>query len=372
MIEVATGGGKTVFAEMCIQDVISSNGAQHVLVLVPSLALLDQWYVSFFEEFGVAVDEVAAWSGRSRPSKPALINIMVLNTARRHAERIRSSGPTMIVVDECHRAATPLNQAALAGAHPAALGMSATPIREYDDGFEKYLRPTLGDIVFRYDLNAASADGLLSVFDLVNISVPLTSSESRQYKELTRRLIRLRHSRDQEAGAEYEKILLRRRARVSALAAVRVPVCARVIDRHRALRCMIFHEDIAEAEKLLRLLRERGHSVTIYHSRIAAEVRRDNLRLYRKGAFDVLISCRALDEGVNIPETQVAIIASASASTRQRIQRLGRVLRPAPGKQHATVYTLYATEVEEQRLATEASELEGARSVSWERAAVVP
>jgi superfamily II DNA or RNA helicase len=124
------------------------------------------------------------------------------------------------------------------------------------------------------------------------------------------------------------------------MARLRVPVAAHLIDRHRGLRAMLFHEDVGEATRLLDLLKKRGHSATIYHSRIAGPLRRDNLRLYRKGVFDVLVSCRALDEGINIPETQLAIIASATASERQRVQRLGRVLRPASGKTHALIYTL--------------------------------
>jgi superfamily II DNA or RNA helicase len=68
---------------------------------------------------------------------------------------------------------------------------------------------------------------------------------------------------------------------------------------------------------------------------------------------------------MNAPETTVAVIASSTASVRQRIQRLGRVLRPAPGKTHATVYTIYATASEEQRLRKEENGLHGVASVAW-------
>ena len=96
-------------------------------------------------------------------------------------------------------------------------------------------------------------------------------------------------------------------------------------------------------------------------------IRRDNLRLYRQGIFDVLVSCRALDEGMNVPETAVAIVASSTASYRQRIQRLGRVLRPAPGKRMASIYTIYATNQEEERLKEEAAGLQNAEAVQWFR-----
>jgi superfamily II DNA or RNA helicase len=140
---------------------------------------------------------------------------------------------------------------------------------------------------------------------------------------------------------------------------------------HMGTRTIIFHESIDEAERLLQYLGGRGHSATIYHSNISSAIRRDNLRLYRRGVFDVLVTCRALDEGINIPETRIAIIASATASVRQRIQRLGRVLRPAPGKSSSLIYTLYATEAEEARLAKEANNIEAAAlSITWRRSAI--
>jgi superfamily II DNA or RNA helicase len=87
--------------------------------------------------------------------------------------------------------------------------------------------------------------------------------------------------------------------------------------------------------------------------------------MFRKGVVDILVTCRALDEGANIPETELAIVAAATASQRQRIQRLGRVLRPAKGKTRATVFTLYATDIERRRLKTEQNQLGEFVSVSW-------
>jgi superfamily II DNA or RNA helicase len=105
----------------------------------------------------------------------------------------------------------------------------------------------------------------------------------------------------------------------------------------------------------------------VYHSRIGHVVRRENLRLFRRGVFDVLVCCRALDEGMNVPEASVAIVASSTASTRQRIQRLGRVLRPAPGKTSATIYTLYATSQERERLIREERSVTEYATVRWQK-----
>jgi superfamily II DNA or RNA helicase len=82
----------------------------------------------------------------------------------------------------------------------------------------------------------------------------------------------------------------------------------------------------------------------------------------------VLVTCRALDEGFNVPETEIGIIAASTATRRQRIQRLGRVVRPAKGKHRATIYTLVATAPEIARLKQEEQDLEGVADVKWIRA----
>jgi len=84
----------------------------------------------------------------------------------------------------------------------------------------------------------------------------------------------------------------------------------------------------------------------------------------------VLVTCRALDEGANVPEANIAIIARSTSSTRQRIQRLGRVLRPAAKKSAATVYTLFTGEDEREQLANEARGLEGVARIVWKRGAI--
>ena len=126
-------------------------------------------------------------------------------------------------------------------------------------------------------------------------------------------------------------------------------------------------ESIDSAVAIHSLLKQQNHSVALYHSRLSPSVRRENLKMFRLGLIDILVTCRALDEGANIPETCLAIVAAATASQRQRIQRLGRVLRPSKGKEKAIIYTLFATEVERRRLLEEQSLLEEFVSVKWQR-----
>ncbi len=370
IVSVVTGAGKTLFAEMCMAAYRNSQPGGLIFVLVPTLALLDQWYVSLSEDMGLGESDIGTFSGEGHARGWRDVNLVVLNTSRVLHQRIPAER-SMLVVDECHRAATPENSKALSARYAATLGMSATPERDYDAGMEELLVPSLGPLVYTYDYNAAAADGVVAPFDLVNIGVDMSVRELSEYERLTKKIaVQLRRLHAGEDVEPAVRRLLQQRAAVAAQASMRIPVTIRLIEDNRGARTLVFHERIPAANQIYEALRRRGVSATIYHSRIDGVVRRDNLRLFRRGAFEVLVTCRALDEGVNVPETRVAVIASSTASTRQRIQRLGRVLRPAPGKASATVYTIYASEPEHRRLAGEAADLVGARSVSWQKASV--
>lgn len=367
---VVTGAGKTIFAAQCLLDFLEAEPDGRVVIVVPTLALLDQWHIDLQEDLGVAFDDIATYSGEGRAAEPRTLNLMVLNTARTEAPTINGE-PTFLIVDECHRAASQENAHALGGSHAATLGLSATPERDYDEGLTKVLVPALGPIVYDYDYGQARRDGVITKFVLVNVAVPLLSAERKRYGILSKQVQAAMKELEVDGGDQDRvKVALRRRAALSARAAKRIPVAAWLADQHRGQRTVIFHEEINAAERIYSLLRERDHNVTLYHSKVAPHVRRDNLRLFRRGVFQVLVSCRALDEGVNVPEAEIGVIASSTASSRQRIQRLGRVLRPAGGKTQATVYTLYATEIEERRLSDEAERLEGASEILWQRARV--
>ena len=368
---VVTGGGKTIFAQMCMQVFRERYPDGHFVIIVPTLALLDQWYVSLREDLLITDDSIATFSGESHPGNFAIVNLMVVNTARIYAPKVPEKYDAMLIVDECHRVASPSNSLALKGNYTASLGISATPEREYDDLFNSVLVPALGQVIFRYDYHQALQDDVIVPFDLINVSTDMTPEEQQQYDDATldiARTFQRVQSGDLDRNALSRK--LQRRSRLAASSVRRIPVTIRLAEQNRGSRLIIFHESIDSAEIILRVLTTMQFNATIYHSRISAELRRDNLRLYRSGVFDILVTCRALDEGVNIPETDVAIIASSTGSTRQRIQRLGRVLRPAPGKPRAKIYTIYVSKPEEVRLVKEARDLVGTGEVTWMRSSI--
>ena len=368
VVSVVTGGGKTTFALMCMQVFRKHAPDCRFIIVVPTLALLDQWFINLREDLAVPKATIACFSGEDRPSQFTNINLMVMNTAREYACKAAKTQNSMLIVDECHRAATQSNALSLRGKHKATLGISATPEREHDDLFNDVLVPKLGPIIFRYDYNQALRDGVIVPFDLVNVSTNMTREEQIQYDNAT---VDIARTYDKlKSGTVSKNLLVRklqRRARMAASSIQRIPVAIRLAEQHRESRMIIFHESIDAAETILKILLARRFNATVYHSRVSPEMRRDNLRLYSKGIFDVLVTCRALDEGVDVPETEIAIVVSSTGSLRQRIQRLGRVLRPALGKPRARIYTIYVSKPEEDRLIREAKMLYDSSSIAWMR-----
>jgi superfamily II DNA or RNA helicase len=155
------------------------------------------------------------------------------------------------------------------------------------------------------------------------------------------------------------------RAGVSKNAIARIGTAVSIAETLRRRRLLIFHESIDVADLIASELRARGHRVVQYHSGIGRDMRRDNLRMFKNGMADVLVCCRALDEGIDVPEADCAILAASTNSHRQRVQRLGRVLRKSSKDKLATVYTLYATDHEEEVLRAEVANLGEVATTKW-------
>ena len=367
VVEVVTGGGKTVFAQLCMQFFFDTRdiGKKQVLIIVPSVSLLDQWFVALQEESGVLPRDIGLLSSQESCKGDEPIIISVVNSARKFTNQLSNRCSLFLIVDECHRAGSPSNSKALLGEFSATLGLSATPKREYDDGFDTYIEPRLGPVIYRYNYVSAAQDGIICPFSLINVKVDMLPDEEEQYRKYSKSIAR---AIGRSAGGhtdEFVKRLLQLRSSVAVNATRRIPVSIKLIERHKSERAIIFHERIDAANHILSILRSRGHRATAYHAKIGPDARRDNLRLFRNGQFDVMVCCRALDEGMNVPEVSVAVIASCTASQRQRIQRLGRILRPSNEKKKASVYTIFATGEERKRLEQEELNLVDVTSVRW-------
>lgn len=360
IVSVVTGGGKTVFALSCIAELRPDT----TLIVVPTAALLEQWWDEAASYFDIPLDAINVITGRSR-IKMGSINLAVINTASGLPLEGRWGG-LFLIVDECHKAASESFRKVLDLKTSASLGLSATPERPYDDGLESVLIPAIGPVIFTYDYGDALKEGVIVPFTLHNIVFDLEEERQAEYDKLTKAIARA----VAQEGVESEKAvaLMLKRARVLNLSMNRVRIALKLVRANLSRKILIFHEDIQACDIISSVLSNAGIANTIYHSKMPVKARVQALQSYRTHQSQVLVTCRALDEGFNVPETEIGIIAASTATRRQRIQRLGRVVRPAPNKEAARIYTLVATAPEIARLKEEEKLLEGVASSHWSKA----
>jgi superfamily II DNA or RNA helicase len=107
-----------------------------------------------------------------------------------------------------------------------------------------------------------------------------------------------------------------------------------LLERHRAQRTLVFvaHNDTAYAVA-------REHLIMPLTCDIGRRERRDVLARFRSGALNALVSAQVLNEGIDVPDAEVGIVVAGRMGEREHVQRVGRLLRPGPGKR-AVVHEL--------------------------------
>ena len=384
IVNVVTGAGKTVFAMAAIDRLRQACPDLRVRIVVPVIPLANQWKNDLMHAMPSEEWRPGFFGGGQRDDPDRRVLIYIINTARTtlaaHMRReFAQNHPVLLICDECHHTQSKENRKIYsfltseieAGKLYYSLGLSATPFGTAND--EVLLR-SLGREIYRYDVEAAVKEGVLSPFTVCEVSASFLADESQKYAELSfeigialRKLLLVCPSlkglpevqfmkrvskmakeadMDPEDPAAAFLILTYQRKEISNLARARIRCAMGILERiSRRDRVLIFCERIAQAEDLMAQLRRReGHSVGLYHSEMTAEARKRVLDQYRSGELRILVSCRCLDEGIDVPEANVGIVMSSSAVSRQRRQRLGRVIRRAPGKAAACLYYIYIRE----------------------------
>jgi superfamily II DNA or RNA helicase len=392
VVEAATGTGKTAVAFAAIERLRARHGEDlRVAIVVPSLALARQWRRNLHSEVGIppgSVGEQHSQPERAWAGQPILLT--VINSARDGLAPVLRSWkdcPTLLIVDECHRAGSEFNALIFAETSTYALGLSATPERD-DRGHLRIVYPALGPPVYSYPLIKALDDGVLAPLRCVNLYVDFTPEESLAWEanrqEVGDTIWMLRRTFPELADAEEDFL-----KRVGRLADDEEPLALKLVSllatRRRLLseaegrqaarrsllewlaargdRALVFHETIASAERSKAELVELGVAVSIDHSEMPKDERERESARFERGSARVYVAVRALDEGVDLPEAAVAVITAGTRSRRQRIQRFGRVLRARPDKTATVISVLVKDTPEEGGVGARDEELVGASRV---------
>lgn len=325
VIVMPTGTGKT---EVALHAIVRCRCA--TLVVSPVRDLMYQWHSRILA--ATRIDAGIIGDGVHRVSP---VSVTTYDSAAIHMPRIGNRFE-LIVFDECHHLPGPMRQdAARMSAAPFRMGLTATPDRR--DGNHVLLDDLIGPRV--YSQAIASARGkTLAQYDVHRIAVHLSDDERARYESLgriVRDYIALR--RKDEPEYDWQSLCSDSGRDVGARSAMKAFHAKRSIE-DRA------EEKLRIIEDLFRL--HAGEPVIVFcgSNAMARDVstrflipcllshcrkreRQEILAGLREGRYPALVANRVLDEGVDLPEVNVAIVIGGGSGTRQAIQRLGRVLR---------------------------------------------
>lgn len=378
-IAVVTGGGKTLIALSCIQRACEQAPDLRAAVVVPTVALAEQWLEVIPRFTTLAPDEVGllGGSGDGDLSRHRVV-VSVLNTAAKILPAMASRHqPMMLIVDECHRAGAPTFSNVLRTPARYRLGLSATPDREEldDDGEpldydEQLVGESLGGVVYAFTLADARAGGWLPDYTIHHHGISLLEGERARYDAVSRRVDdaadqlrglggdtgrgrQLAQRRDEvgeaarsyvAATAERKDLLYRAEERARVAAEI---LRAALSDPASTSRAILFHERIDEAEALFQRLRQGlpGIPIAVENSRMRPVERRAAVADFSSGAVRMLVSVKSLIEGIDVPEADIGVSVASTSSVRQRIQSLGRVLRRSDDpEKRAAMHLIYVAD----------------------------
>jgi len=359
IITHVTGAGKTISALEIVRR--WTRTGRPALILVPGEVLLEQWRTEINRDFGeseVQTLVVGGSSGRrrweaqvgdfSRPA-PALGPRITLATMQSAASdvflnRLHAGRHLLVVGDEVHRLGAPSFRPLFKLDPGGRLGLSATP--------ERYGDPSGSSEIFRFfgaalepivDIGEAVRLERLVPYDYFVHRVSLTDEERKKWDSLTDEIAHAfaSLSRDDQGMPNYSdryRLLLIRRAGIVKQAASKVALARDVlsVEYRPGDRWLVYCDDSAQLRSVSAEVRAAGLPVHEYHSAMAGSREATMTAFATHGG--VLIAIKCLDEGVDIPTVNRALILASSSNPREFIQRRGRVLRSAPGKFSAAIH----------------------------------
>lgn len=332
VVVLPTGAGKSHVAMMAIDAKRRS-----ALVVVPTLDLVRQWYDLLRTTFDVPVGVVGGGEFRLEA-----LTVTTYDSAHIHMENFGNRFG-LVIFDECHH--LPSEAYALAASQclaPFRLGLSATP--ERSDGKESHLDTLIGPVVYRKDIVELSGS-YLADYDVHTVVVELTTDERAEYDSeraiyttfLRSSGIRMGNPSgwndfilraSQSASGQRAMQAYRRQKELAVAAPAKLTVLQELLlNSHRADRVLIFTQDNRTAYQISK----RFLLPVITHQTKVTE-RSRILELFSKGAYNAVATSKVLNEGVDVPDANVAVIISGSGSVKEHVQRLGRILRQKEGK----------------------------------------
>ena len=392
LFAMATGTGKTITSLNCLLEIYKQLGYYKAVILVPTLTLVDQWEDEckkfHFEHIYKVCSKNANWRNEidlllmkesfNLKNKP--LSYIIISTyasfAKDNVFPYLNSLPkrTLLIADEAHNMGSGRILSRLDNIKfQRRIGLSATPNRQFDETGNLKLNKFFGieqHYTFEYSMRDAIEHGFLCRYYYYPHLVYLNDEEMIEYMAISKQLAKF-YNTDKcsfPATNDILKALLLKRKRIIHKAVGKEQVFKKILEeRYREKgnlkytlvyvpegnlpdeqADMFDQSDSIENDEFTEHLIDRYTQIVYEVSPITtvkkftSETKERNKMLadFASGDLEVLTSMKCLDEGVDVPRSEMAIFCASTGNPRQFIQRRGRILRVHKDKYHAIIHDL--------------------------------
>ena len=374
LLEMATGTGKTITALAASVRLLEREGQLAIVIACPYAHLIGQWKTvveAFGYEHVLAVDSSRSWADqlanelldlRAGFTKSLVVLVTHATFSNDKFTQIISSEtvPLLLIVDEVHAVGSPKRRQGLLERYGYRLGLSATPQRWFDKEGSAVLCDYFGDTVFQLPLAEAIPDFLVP-YEYYPFFAELTDDELKEYQQMTRKLIRRAYTVDDAEADELLELYSIFRQRIIKRAENKYRCFEQILDslqspNHTLVYCST--DSPEQMQRVQEILNSRGIVQSRFTGEEPPEERKELLASFASGHHEILVAMKCLDEGIDVPSTRTAILLASSTNPRQFIQRRGRVLRKAEGKDRAVIFDIIIVPTLQGPLDNETLELE--------------
>lgn len=396
LFAMATGTGKTITSLNCLFEIYQRKGYYKAIILVPTITLVNQWEQECrkfrFSNITKVYSKNLTWrdeverilfNEKYKTDKEPEVSYIIISTYASYArEKVFSvlnsfdKKRLLLIADECHNMGSGSLVKRLKDIpYLRRIGLSATPERQFDDEGNEILRKFFGSeesYTYEYSMEEAINKGVLCKYMYYPHLVQLTQEEMDAYVELSDRIAKYFNfdkGRFDDIDEKLKMLLLARK-RIIHKAERKLDAFKDIIEKRYQIKGNLKYtlvyvpegnmpdyigsnddfdrsEDICDdndAEHLInqytQVVTEVDDHVTVRKFVSGQKDREEILSDFADGKLQVLTSMKCLDEGVDVPRSELAIFCSSTGNPRQFIQRRGRVLRTHPDKKMAELHDL--------------------------------
>lgn len=378
---MATGTGKTITSLNCLLELYRQTNSYKAVITVPTTALLEQWKeecLKFNFKNIITVSSKEKWNEKlsffNTASRLTEISFVIIVTYASFSRAKFQSNfkllpkDTLLIADEVHNLGAASLLKLLPGIHlRKRIGLSATPTRKYDIEGNTSIDRFFNDaspFVYSYSMKDALSVGWLCKYKYFPHVVYLTEQELNDYIKISKQLLKYFDSKTgRYKECQEVDILLLKRKRIIHKAVNKKIIFKQIIqDEFRSkgnLKYSLIYvpeglepdyskiDEYEEDEDEYRLINEYtkivkdiDESIMVKQYTSQSQDRNEIIKEFEKGVVHVLTSMKCLDEGVDVPRSELAVFCSSTGNPRQFIQRRGRVLRLHKDKIFAVIHDL--------------------------------